>query len=60
MMPCPEFSSPPPVYLGIAFRMRFTDFKGKYVLHCHALHHKDKGMQLALVIQCRTRLRRSR
>jgi len=29
---------------SITFRMRFTDFTGKYVWHCHALDHEDMGM----------------
>ncbi|CAN5313781.1 hypothetical protein BH11PSE11_BH11PSE11_34620 [soil metagenome] len=35
----------------ITFRMRFTDFTGKYVWHCHALDHEDLGMmQLVEVV----------
>ncbi len=45
----------PPVNGGvngsITFRMRFTDFHGKYVWHCHALDHEDLGMmQLVEVV----------
>lgn len=29
---------------SITFRMRFTDFKGAFVWHCHALDHEDMGM----------------
>ena len=29
---------------SVTFRMRFTDFSGKYVWHCHALDHEDLGM----------------
>jgi len=29
---------------SVTFRMRFTDFTGKYVWHCHALNHEDLGM----------------
>ncbi|ODS91558.1 MAG: hypothetical protein ABS45_10700 [Comamonas sp. SCN 65-56] len=29
---------------SITFRMRFTDFTGKFVWHCHALDHEDMGM----------------
>ena len=25
-------------------RMRYEDFHGKFVLHCHMLNHEDKGM----------------
>jgi FtsP/CotA-like multicopper oxidase with cupredoxin domain len=36
---------------SITFRMRFTDFKGAYVWHCHALDHEDMGMmQLVEVV----------
>ena len=37
---------------NLTFRMRFTDFTGKYVWHCHALDHEDLGMmQLVQVIE---------
>lgn len=29
---------------SLTFRMRFTDFTGKFVWHCHALDHEDMGM----------------
>ena len=29
---------------SVTFRMRFTDFSGKFVWHCHALDHEDMGM----------------
>jgi FtsP/CotA-like multicopper oxidase with cupredoxin domain len=29
---------------SITFRIRFKDFKGKFVWHCHALDHEDLGM----------------
>ena len=35
---------PVPVGGSITFRMRFADFKGKLVWHCHALDHEDLGM----------------
>jgi FtsP/CotA-like multicopper oxidase with cupredoxin domain len=36
---------------SVTFRMRFTDFHGKYVWHCHALDHEDLGMmQLVEVV----------
>lgn len=42
---------PVPPNGSITFRMRFTDFSGKYVWHCHALDHEDLGMmQLVDVI----------
>ena len=41
----------PPNGGSVTFRMRFTDFKGTYVWHCHALDHEDLGMmQLVAVI----------
>jgi peroxiredoxin len=36
----------PPTYV----RMRFEDFPGKTVLHCHNLPHEDQGMMMALRI----------
>ena len=42
---------PVPSNGSITFRMRFTDFTGKYVWHCHALDHEDLGMmQLVNVV----------
>lgn len=42
---------PVPPQGSITFRMRFTDFTGKYVWHCHALDHEDLGMmQLVEVV----------
>jgi FtsP/CotA-like multicopper oxidase with cupredoxin domain len=42
---------PVPAKGSITFRMRFTDFVGKYVWHCHALDHEDLGMmQLVEVV----------
>ena len=35
---------PVPSKGSITFRMRFKDFSGKYVWHCHALDHVDLGM----------------
>lgn len=36
---------------SVTFRMRFSDFHGKYVWHCHALDHEDLGMmQLVEVV----------
>lgn len=36
---------------SVTFRMRFSDFQGKYVWHCHALDHEDLGMmQLVEVV----------
>lgn len=29
---------------SFTFRMRFLDFSGKFVWHCHALNHEDMGM----------------
>jgi hypothetical protein len=29
---------------SVKMRMRFTDFTGKFVFHCHVLHHEDHGM----------------
>lgn len=35
---------PVPPNGNVTFRMRFTDFTGKFVWHCHALDHEDMGM----------------
>ncbi|WP_051237071.1 multicopper oxidase family protein [Ottowia thiooxydans] len=35
---------PVPPTGNVTFRMRFSDFKGKFVWHCHALDHEDMGM----------------
>ncbi len=36
---------------SVTFRMRFADFTGEYVWHCHALDHEDLGMmQLVEVV----------
>lgn len=29
---------------SVKLRTRFTDFTGKFVFHCHVLHHEDHGM----------------
>lgn len=29
---------------SVKMRMRFTDFTGKVVFHCHVLYHEDHGM----------------
>jgi FtsP/CotA-like multicopper oxidase with cupredoxin domain len=34
----------------VTVRMRFTDFTGKTVYHCHILNHEDKGMMAVLEI----------
>jgi len=35
---------PLPVGGTVVIRMRFTDFLGRYVFHCHILAHEDGGM----------------
>jgi peroxiredoxin len=32
-------------------RMRFSDFTGRSVLHCHNLHHSENGMMRAFLIE---------
>jgi suppressor of ftsI len=39
-----------PVRGSVVIRIRFTDFVGKTVLHCHLLNHEDKGMMAVLNI----------
>ncbi|MBO1996811.1 multicopper oxidase domain-containing protein [Staphylococcus epidermidis] len=34
---------------SITFRMRFVDFHGEFVWHCHALDHEDLGMTVKIV-----------
>jgi FtsP/CotA-like multicopper oxidase with cupredoxin domain len=34
----------------VVIRMRFTDFLGKYVYHCHILNHEDNGMMAVLEV----------
>jgi FtsP/CotA-like multicopper oxidase with cupredoxin domain len=35
----------------LKLRMRYTDFKGTFVLHCHILQHEDQGMmQLVKIV----------
>ncbi|HEY6692252.1 MAG TPA: multicopper oxidase family protein [Solirubrobacteraceae bacterium] len=33
-----------PRHGSVTFRSRFEDFAGKFVLHCHLIHHSDMGM----------------
>ena len=35
---------------SITWRTRFTDFTGKFVMHCHVLFHEDNGMMSAVQI----------
>ncbi|MBL4906817.1 MAG: multicopper oxidase family protein [Sneathiella sp.] len=35
----------------VTFRTRFTDFDGRYVMHCHILPHEDTGMMINVNIQ---------
>jgi FtsP/CotA-like multicopper oxidase with cupredoxin domain len=45
LVPSPGGSGPEKV------RMRYTRFKGQFVIHCHILHHEDRGMmQLVEII----------
>jgi suppressor of ftsI len=34
----------------VVVRMRFEDFLGKYVFHCHILNHEDNGMMAAIEV----------
>ncbi len=36
---------------SITFRMRFADFHGQFVWHCHALDHEDLGMMQFVDVQ---------
>ena len=35
----------------LVVRMRFKDYTGKTVLHCHILNHEDRGMMAVLDIE---------
>jgi suppressor of ftsI len=37
-------TQPLPVHGKVVIRLRFTDFTGKFVYHCHILAHEDNGM----------------
>ena len=41
-----------PLYPGkdVVIRMRFTDFTGKFVFHCHILNHEDNGMMAVVEV----------
>ena len=43
-VPTGSTATDPPTFGTLTFRMRFTDFAGKFVWHCHALDHEDLGM----------------
>jgi FtsP/CotA-like multicopper oxidase with cupredoxin domain len=34
----------------IKIRLRFTDFWGKFVFHCHVLNHEDQGMMQSIYV----------
>jgi FtsP/CotA-like multicopper oxidase with cupredoxin domain len=34
----------------VTMRTRFTDFTGKFVIHCHVLFHEDNGMMAAVQV----------
>ena len=34
----------------ITFRMRFVDFAGPFVMHCHMLQHEDMGMMQRVTV----------
>ena len=35
---------------SVTWRSRYTDFTGKFVMHCHVLFHEDNGMMSAVQI----------
>jgi FtsP/CotA-like multicopper oxidase with cupredoxin domain len=41
---------PLPIGGEVVIRMRFLDFVGKYVFHCHILAHEDGGMMAAIAV----------
>jgi FtsP/CotA-like multicopper oxidase with cupredoxin domain len=42
---------PVPAAGSVRFRTRFTDFSGRYVMHCHILPHEDTGMMINVNIE---------
>jgi FtsP/CotA-like multicopper oxidase with cupredoxin domain len=42
---------PVPAAGSVTFRTRFTDFTGRYVMHCHILPHEDTGMIINVNIE---------
>jgi FtsP/CotA-like multicopper oxidase with cupredoxin domain len=59
----PKLNTPPYVWADsvlltdstqppIVIRLRFEDFTGAYVLHCHFLGHEDRGMMLGVQVVC--------
>jgi FtsP/CotA-like multicopper oxidase with cupredoxin domain len=42
---------PVPAAGSVRFRTRFTDFTGRYVMHCHILPHEDTGMMINVNIE---------
>ena len=39
-----------PAHDQVVVRMRFTDFVGKFVFHCHILNHEDHGMMATIEV----------
>jgi FtsP/CotA-like multicopper oxidase with cupredoxin domain len=35
----------------VVIRMRFTDFTGRFVFHCHILNHEDNGMMAVVEVR---------
>ena len=35
---------------AVVIRIRFTDFTGKFVFHCHILNHEDNGMMAVVEV----------
>lgn len=35
---------------NVVIRMRFADFTGKFVFHCHILNHEDNGMMAVVEV----------
>jgi suppressor of ftsI len=34
----------------VVIRMRFADFTGRFVFHCHILNHEDAGMMAVVEV----------
>ena len=39
-----------PIGGEVVIRMRFLDYVGKYVFHCHILAHEDAGMMATVAV----------
>jgi len=52
-IPPPGVSSPPPWFQNnkVTIRTRYSDFYGRFVLHCHILVHEDLGLMANVYVK---------